>query len=294
MQPKGLKTRVDTSGSKELDLQIAAPKVYPKSISSLKMYRTCGRQWEEVKFNKISRQPAAWLPQGTAFHAVDEAWERSRRSLAEPVLRDMYYDTFDSELAKYKEEVPNLAQWLTVGRTKIENDIKARRERGWDQFLVFKARSEAEAETWMPWEMPDGELALEVPFFLQLGDDHHGRPLYIRGYVDSIIYWPKTGQLTARDLKSGNREKTAIQLGVYSVAMSQQFGEEINFGEYYYSKDNTFSGQIDLRTFNREYLLREFIMMEKGIEARVFNTNPGDHCALCPAKGICPEYDSAK
>jgi hypothetical protein len=278
-----------TSVGSEEDIQIPPRKVYPKSISSLKTYRLCGRQWEEIRFNKISRQPAAWLPQGTAFHAGYEAWEKSRRTLTFSDVFTLYHESFDSELAKYEAEYPDKSQWLTMGRTKIDNDIKNRRERGYEQLEKYMIRCQKEEKDWGVYELPDGEPALEVPFAVYLTPT-----ILVKGYIDLIVEWKRNGMISVRDLKTGNREETALQLGMYAVAANELFGEEITWGDYYYAKDDTYSPLIHLERLDKEYFIREFEMMEAGIDNRIFLTNPGGHCALCPAQNICPEYGSAR
>ncbi len=260
---------------------VVPQKVYYKSVSSLKLYRDCSLQWKYRKFDKVPYQPAAWLPQGTAFHAGYEYWEKAHRDLTTQEVVDKYYEVFDSEMAKLKEEEPDLSKWLTVGRTGIAVDITNRRQRGADQTTAFILR--ASAEPWKPWSLPDGEPAVEVSFSLDLGFGP------IRGYIDLIKDW-ENGDLTILDLKSGNRETTAIQLAVYAHAANETFGLDITSGSWYYAKDDTYSDRIDLTPLSIEYLAGEFEAQERGIANRVFNANPGSHCALCPARNQCVEY----
>jgi putative RecB family exonuclease len=277
-----------TEGSAEELLQVPPRRVYPRSVSSLKMYRLCGRQWEEVRFNKVPRQPAAWLPQGTGFHVGYEAWERSDRTLDKADWSLAYYTSFDEELAKYDLEYPDRNKWLTVGRTKIENDIANRRERGIEQLDRYIARCIEESDKWKVWRLPDDSPALEVSFAVYLTPT-----ILVVGYIDVLVEWPN-GMISVRDLKTGKREETALQLGMYAVAAKRLFEEEVTFGDFYYAKDDTYSPLIHLVNLDEDYFIREFEMMEKGIDGRIFLTNPGDHCALCPAQDICPEFGSAR
>lgn len=268
----------------------APKKVYPRSVSQLKLYRQCSLSWKLQKYDGIKNQPAAWLPQGTAFGYVAQVWEMSRREMTEVEQKEQYYDCFDEEVAKYKDVQPDLSKWLVMGRTKIENDLKNRRDRGWDQWVVYRDR--AVREPWKVWEQPDGSPGVEVKFYIDLGFGP------IRGAVDIVKEWPDA-TLSVNDLKTGNREKTAIQLAVYAVALNEQFelaaeGKAITRGSFYYAKDDTYSRQFDLTPLGLDHIREEFEAMERGIEARVFNANVGDHCGLCPAKGSCPEYNSVQ
>jgi putative RecB family exonuclease len=276
---------LDATPTDEPDQPITPKKIYPRSVSQLKLYRQCSLSWKFQKFDKIKNQPAAWLPQGTAFGYVAEMWERTGRTTDLEWQNMVYFDKFDSEMDAYKEVQPDLSKWLTIGRTRIENDITARRQRGWDQWEVYRDRALREA--WRPWEMPDGTPAVEVDFFVDLGFGP------IRGKIDLVKEWPD-GDVTVNDLKTGNREKTPLQLAVYAVALNEMFGLEVTKGSFYYAKDDTYSALIDLSNLDEEYLGGEFQAMERGIEARVFNANVGDHCVLCPAKNQCTEYNAMK
>lgn len=278
----------DTPTDEPDQLILAQPKkIYPKSLSGLKLYSTCSLSWKFQKFDGIKNQPAAWLPQGTAFGGVAEVWEKSFRYMTEVEQKEFYYNLFDSEILKYKEVQPDLTKWLTMGRTRIQTDIDNRRERGWDQWLVYRDRAMREAGTWKVWELPDGTPAVEVSFNVDLGDD-----LIVRGYVDIVKEWIGSGELTVNDLKTGNREKSSRQLGVYRLALNEVFGAGITSGSFYYAKDDTYSRSFDLSVWTEDYLREQFTAMQKGIENRVFIANVGDFCGLCPAKAQCPDYNS--
>lgn len=263
--------------------EVPAKKIYPRSVSQLKLYRQCSLSWKFQKFDKIKNQPAAWLPQGTSFGYVAELWEKTGRSSDIEWQKIVYFDKFDEEIEKYKEIQPDLNQWLTMGRTKIQNDIDNRRERGWEQWERYRDR--ALTEDWLPWELPDGTPAAEVKFALETPFG------LLRGAVDLVKEW-KDGEITVNDLKTGNREKSAIQLAIYRLVLNEIFGLDITRGSFYYAKDDTYSDMLDLTSLDDEYLKGEFEAMERGIDNRVFNANVGDHCALCPAKNNCKEYNS--
>lgn len=272
---------MDETPREDPEQPITAPKIYFKSVSNLKLYRQCGLSWKKQKFDKVPYQPAAWLPQGTGVHKAYEAWELAGRDMTVEEVTDVYYRTYDEEIEKYKEQQPDLSKWLSVGRTSVQNDIVNRRERGAVQTATFIIR--CVSEPWKPWELPDGSPAVEVSFNLDLGFGP------VRGYIDLIKQWDN-GDLTILDVKSGNREETALQLAVYAHAANETFGLDIYEGSWYYAKDDTYSDRIDLSKLTIEYLAGEFEAQERGIQNRVFNANPGKHCALCPARDECVEY----
>ncbi len=274
---------MDSTPRDEPDQVIPPPKVYARSVSQLKMYRQCGLQWKKVKFDKVPRQPAAWLAHGTAFGKTVEEWEISGRTISDTGLELVYNTSYDGEIERYLTEQPNTDLWLSVGRTKVENDIANRRERGLQQFFTYRDR--VITEPWRPWELPDGAPAVEVGFYVDLGFGP------IRAYIDLVKEW-EDGRLVIVDFKTGNREKTALQLGVYRLLFNHTFGLDVTDGAWYYAKDDTWSEVIDLTPFSLEYVKSEFEAMERGINNRVFLANPGDHCALCPARGECIEVNA--
>lgn len=267
---------------------VRGDKEYPRSLSSLKLYSQCSMSWKYQKFDKVPEQPAAWLPQGTAFGRVAEMWEKTHRLMGSTVQEAMYYESFDAEVEKYKERQPDLKKWLTLPpSTKVENDIKNRRERGWNQWVTYRDRCIAEENEWRVWRTPDGEPAVEVSFRVDFG---YGP---IRGYVDIVKEWA-SGEITVDDLKTGNREKSTRQLGVYRLGLNEVFGLSINRGGFYYAKDNTYSKMYDLEVWTEDLLRDQFEAQERGIQNRVFIPNVGDFCALCPARNQCPDYNSIK
>lgn len=188
---------------------------------------------------------------------------------------------YDQHIAQMKQEEPNLSNWLHALRTTTEDDISARREKGAEQvkgYLTYASNNDfviADIDEWT--------LAIEMPFEVEIGNT------LIKGAIDQVILHPNGYEV--RDLKTGNRQTSALQLGVYKVALEKIFGWPVILGSYYYAKDNkvlTIPKQ-EMDRWTEEYLTELFDELERGIENKVFLPNPGGHCLLCPVKKYCRE-----
>ncbi|GIG57381.1 hypothetical protein Lfu02_17530 [Longispora fulva] len=181
--------------------------------------------------------------------------------------------------------MPDLDVWMRAPRITTENDIERRRETGASQVLTYCA--EARSAPWKVWELPDGTPALEVAFRLLLGE------IEVWGAIDQVLIWPD-GQLSVRDLKTGNKPVSHIQLGVYALAINEMFGEDIRYGDYWLAKTSEASGMIDLSSYTADYLTAAFAALNRGIEARVFLPNLTDSCRItCGVRDYCREFGGA-
>jgi CRISPR/Cas system-associated exonuclease Cas4 (RecB family) len=128
-----------------------------------------------------------------------------------------------------------------------------------------------------PWKI----RTIEEKFTLDLGD------FEVWGAIDTLLEWP-SGNLTIRDLKTGNREKSGFQLGVYKYAVRKLLNVTIDWGEYYYTKDGK-SVECDLRRYTDSYIEDQLIKLDKAIQQEIFLSNPGDACTFCGVKEYCRE-----
>jgi len=162
---------------------------------------------------------------------------------------------------------------VTAPRVKdVANDIEIRAENG---LLMCESYEEHCRES--PWKI----IQLEQKFTLDLGD------FEVWGAVDSLLGWP-SGNQTIRDLKTGNREKSSFQLGVYKYAIQKSLGVTIEWGEYYYTKDGK-SVEADLKRYTDTYIEDQLVKLDKAIMAELFLANPGDACTFCGVKEYCRE-----
>ena len=220
------------------------------------------------------------MAQGSAFHEAIEGWEISGRSPLFDV-RNAYAVSYDQHISRMREQEPNEQNWLHSYRITTSEDISARREKGLEQvsnYVTF-----ALANPFVIADVDEYTLAIEIPFEVEIGNT------LIKGAVDQVLMHPDGYEV--RDLKTGNRQASPLQLGVYKVALEKIFGWKIVSGSYYYAKDNkvlTIPKQ-EMDRYTEEYLTEIFDALERGIENKVFIPNPGSACMLCPVKNYCRE-----
>ncbi len=252
-----------------------------RSVSQLNKYRSCPEMYRLSYIDKVSNfAPAAWLAQGTAFHEAVEAWENSGRSPGLDISQT-YVLSYDKQIEHMKNREPDLGKWLRAPKTKTEDDINNRRNRGIEQLQNYV--DYAESSEFVIADIDEWTLATEIPFEIQIGKT------LIKGAIDQILSLPDGYEV--RDLKTGNREQGIIQLAIYVLAVEKIFGWPVSKASYFYAKDGkvvTVSRQ-ELDRYTESYLAELFDTLEEGIQSRVFMPNPGSHCLMCPVKKFCRE-----
>jgi putative RecB family exonuclease len=227
--------------------------------------------------------PAAWLAQGTAFHETIRAWEESGRSeLFNP--EKIFYRFYDFEIHNMKAIEPDLKKWLKAFTKGTEQDISERRERGKNQVLAYVEYCKQN-----PFDVKaidDYTLGIEVEFEISL----NGIP--VKGAIDLITDegYNKVGVV---DAKTGNRESSNVQLGIYKVAVEKIFGWKVSKAGFYYAKDSklvTLTGR-DLARYTEDYVTELISSLDRGIQNKVFLPNAGSHCTMCPVKKYCREWN---
>lgn len=258
-----------------------------RSVSQLNSYTSCGERYriERTIPDDLPVTHAAWTSLGTAIHEAYEHWEVVRNRVGD--LSELFERFYDADIAKYLELAPDLSLWQKTPRTgTVERDIELRREAGVKQAVALQ--QSCEQSTWVPWTLPNGQKAVEVPFECTLGS------VTVRGQVDLLKEWPD-GQVTACDWKTGNKSHPKFrQLGVYRHGMIQEYGVGIDFGEFWFTKDGSSSGFVDLARYTYGYLKDQYEALDRGIDAHIYLANPGSQCELCSAKPWCREMGPAK
>lgn len=256
------------------------PRRFFRSASQLKGYSTCSERYrlQRMVKPKLPQRPASWLAMGTAFHTTFYEWEMSDRQIDASAYFDAEYD---ADIERLKESQPDLRFWMKPPRTSsIETDIKNRKAAGLKQ--VENYVSDALAGDWEVWSLPDGPPAVEVGFEVDLGR------VTVIGYIDIVKYIPSTGLVMPSDLKTGNRETSFHQVGLYSYAVSKLFDVPISQGEFFYCKDRV--GVIEKTTrYTEEYLTEIYESLDTGISNGVFIPNPTSACGLCGVLDYCRE-----
>lgn len=257
-------------------------KTYHRSHSQLASVLRCGEQFrlERLVTPKPPERPASWLALGTAVHDTLKMWEFSDRE----VDALAYFDgAYDREIEALQVDQPDMDLWLKPPNTKsVAQDIINRKKRGVKQIQNYlEDASTSGWEVWQPegWDRP----AVEVGFEMMLGG------VKVVGDIDLICYWPKQDAYVIRDLKTGNREKSYLQLGLYGLAARKIFGLDIHLAEYFYLKDGGSSGYRDLGRYTEEYLGSIYSALDKQISQGLLLPNPGEACGLCTVRELCRE-----
>lgn len=252
-----------------------------RSVSQLTKYASCSEQYRLSYVDKHDTfSPAAWLAQGTAFHVAIEGWEQAGRSELFDTCQ-AFVVAYDAEIEAFKSRQPDMTKWSHSPRSKVEDDISNRRDRGVQQVKDYMTY--ASSNNFMIKEIDDYTLAIEVPFEVEIGG------VTIKGAIDQILADPQGVEV--RDLKTGNREAAYLQLGIYAHVVEKAFGWPVVRASFYYAKDSKLVtlSRKELERYSEEYLTNLFQSLETGIQNNVFIPNPGDGCLFCPVKDYCRE-----
>lgn len=245
------------------------------SVSKLKAYTRCGRQFELERINELPSRPAAWTVRGHAVHQTIETWEAFDRE-GDPLK--MFRDAWDTALAEQTERFPDLSRWMRTPRVKsTEQDVKLRYLDGEKQVTRYVERALDEADLWRVVET-------EVPFEIET------EKFVVRGKIDQIREW-EDGELSIWDIKTGSDDQEDNrQLGFYGLGYWYETGKKIPWGSYWYTKLDRASKSIDLNVYTQKYLFSQIDMLMAGINARVFLANPSKkNCFACGVAAHCIE-----
>ncbi|AXH50750.1 RecB-like exonuclease [Mycobacterium phage Orange] len=101
----------------------------PRSVSQLSQFDKCPFSWKLARHERVWKRPAAWLPQGTAFHTVAETYEK-RRNEGNPMTLEEAMDLFRfAEAHKHKEPDRCIAVISPDGRKVVLEDPRVARSR---------------------------------------------------------------------------------------------------------------------------------------------------------------------
>lgn len=262
-----------------------------RSVSQINQYLRCPQAYKLGRIDKVWSRPAAWLPQGTAVHAVAEQVER-RRWAGEPMGLDEAKELFKTEYARevslLTDETPNLEFWFASGPYAGPRDLERRWEIGLEQVEKFYAWRESPGQ--QIWVTPDGTPAIELEFRIEL------EGIIVRGFIDAVVFAPD-GSLRVRDYKTGNSPGDDFQLGVYAVAIEALYGIKPPTGDYFMVGKRgaapRISGPHDLSRWTREEVTDIFHAVEARIQAGEFDPDPEPRkCGFCDVNLSCPVFAS--
>lgn len=261
-----------------------------RSVSQINQYLRCPQAYKLGRIDKVWSRPAAWLPQGTAVHAVLEEWERRNSqggSMSLEEAKDMFRQVYAAGINDLTDLTPNLEWWFWSGPYNGERDIERRFEIGLEQIEKFVAWRESPGQT--IWVTPDGKPAIELEFAINLDD------IIVRGFIDAVVIDPAGDYLRVRDYKTGNSPGDDFQLGVYSVALQELYGIKPAWGDYFMvgkkGAKPRISGPYDLTQWTRESVSARFREVEDRIQAGDFEPDPEPgKCGFCDVNYSCPVF----
>lgn len=247
------------------------------SVSRLKSVSKCGERYRLERVEKIPSRPAAWTPRGIAAHETIEQYEKTGRQINP---EEFYLDeAWPKALAETLKKFPDQKNWMKTPRVgSVKKDIELRQADGLKQVLTYVDRAVEEQDLWRV-------LEAEVDFKIEYPD------FFILGYIDQVREWIPTGDKYIVDVKTGGDDgEDNRQLGIYRLGYLHARGEDLPFGQFYYSKLDRYSLDIDLSVYTEEYILEEFRKLNQILEQKLLLANPSfDNCRFCGVSDACLE-----
>lgn len=261
-----------------------------RSVSQLNQYTRCPQAYKLGRIDKVWARPAAWLPQGTAFHAVAEEYERRAKSEQPMSLveaEEMFKAEYADGIGELCEETPNFEWWFWSGPYSGERDVERRYHIGLEQVAKFVAWRESPGQE--IWVTPDGEPAIELAFKIELDG------ILVRGFIDAVVV--VDGKPRVRDYKTGNSPGDDFQLGVYALAIEMLFGVRPETGDYFMAgkrgKPAKPTAPYDLSRWTKPSVTARFHEVEAQIQAGNFEPLPEpSKCGFCDVNLSCPVFNN--
>lgn len=257
------------------------------SYSQIDSWLTCGKRYQLERVVKVPRAPGIWFPGGTTFHHITELWDR--KIISTRVATDSIY--IEATLQGFIQDESSLPldQWDVAKAVKEKKNWPDGENYEWWLYALPKFIQQyidwREATKWPILEI-DGNPAIE----LELNCKFAGYTL--RGYIDRVFV--PNGQLMVGDLKTSKREPGSLQLGMYKVALAEQFGLEPEWGVYYNARGGQTWEPQHLAAFTRPLIEETIRQFRVGIEHGVFIPHQSNFCGSCGVRDYCAIVGGSK
>lgn len=296
--------------------RLAKVKEMPRSVSQVKEYLPelggCPYRYFLARVVRAWERPAAWSPQGTAVHAAAEAWERSNRRMPRAEVHDVFRKVYADGINQLAEDTPNWALWFNSGPFEGAEDTERRYGVGLKQVDAYLDYYESTPDE-VIWITPDGEPAIEREFNIDLDG------VKMRGFIDQVVMvrpplpdkvrtasgavsksraavaewdrrlaaWAELSFIIrVRDIKTGQKPGDPFQIGVYIVALAEEFPDfEFPDGDFWMARNN--GPTKPFAPMPRERIVELVHKADRGIKAEEFPAYPGEHCGRCPFRTAC-------
>lgn len=257
-----------------------------RSVSQLNSYERCPYAYYLARVKKVWQRPAAWLAQGTAFHEVAEKKVKADlegQPLTTAIAKSMFTEVYVNTINEQLEVTPNFQYWFRSGPYDGQVDIVRRHQLGLEQIDRFQAWQDSHPEE-VIWIAPDGTPGIEIGFDIDLDG------VKIKGFIDAVLDSEDDNfGVIVRDYKTGNTPGDDFQLGVYGVALSEQFGiRRPRIGEYWMGRTGKATRPYDLDEWTRAAVAAKFHELDENIRAGRFDPRPSsDKCRFCDVAASC-------
>ncbi|MFF1450153.1 RecB family exonuclease [Streptomyces sp. NPDC058274] len=248
----------------------------PRSVSQTEQYEKCAWRFYLQRVDRVTPTPAAWSNHGTAFHSAAEAFERSDRTMSAEEAVQVFSDEYAALTNAALDKESDTDRWLAAGRYTGGEDIERRYILGQEQTAYYVEWAKENGPD--IWKTPDGEVALELYFLVELGG------VQVRGYIDQLV--TVKGAVRPRDLKTGST-KSKFQLQTYGIAVRELYGVEVNDADWYLAKDGRLSRPVKLDQVSADELGERYAAMDAGVKAGDFPASPGYDCNFCDVAHAC-------
>lgn len=245
------------------------------SYSRLNEMERCPYAYFLSRVAKVWKKPAAWLPQGTAFHEVAEHFELSGKMMPLAEAQRRFTEIYAREINKMTEETPNFRWWFRSGPYDGETDVGRRHGIGLSQVESYLAYSLSHPEERIS-ATPEGLPMIELPFDVKFGE------IRVRGYIDRVI------NSRPDDLKTGKTPGTDEQLATYAGALNVMYGVPFTTGTFWMAQKPGPTKPYDLTDWSVQRLADEYGEVSAQIDAGDFPPKPSeDKCTFCSVQNSC-------
>lgn len=255
-----------------------------RSVSQVESYSKCPYRYYLERVDRAWQRPAAWLPQGSAFHEAVEAWERSGRSMLKDRVKEIYGESYAKHVAKMTESTPNFEYWFPSGPYKGETDLERRFKIGLDQLDGYFQYYEEVAPDEVVWVTDDGEAGIELEFDVRFGD------VPVRGFIDLMVLTASDppDEPRPRDNKTGNQPGGPFQLATYGSAIGLLHDVWPVKGDYWMARKGKPTKPYDLSEWPLERLIDIYGEADEAIRQERFDPDPDpDKCRFCSVATSC-------
>lgn len=251
------------------------------SYSAIDTLSGCGERFRLERVVQVPQEPAWWFIGGTAFHTASEYLDRGEFGDCDAAWQQAWNLTCEKDLAGV-----DLSAVRAGGRATKEWPNRENEDwwnaKGPEMLRAYHEHTQSlAADGWRLFEVVEGYPAVELQFLLEIGN------VVVKGAIDRVYVNPD-GELVVTDLKAGSRQpESAMQLGVYSVALENITGIKAILGNYYMARKGQTTEAVSLLHYTKEMLAGVFGTAKRMIEAEIFLPRVSSFCVSCGVRKYC-------